>query len=85
VSTRDEARYTAQAAKGKAARDPHAQAAGGAQEKKANLAQAGEKLKDTAQSNGRAEAMEMARTLIATSAAPGGQAARPHAGHAGAW
>jgi hypothetical protein len=49
VSTRDEARYTAQAAKGKAARDPYAQAAGGAQEKKANLAQAGEKLTDTAQ------------------------------------
>ena len=49
MSTRDEARYTAQAAKGKTARDPYAQAAGGAQEKKANLAQAGEKLKDTAQ------------------------------------
>jgi len=49
VSTRDQARNTAQAANGKGARDPHAQAAGGAQEKKANLAQAGEKLTDTAQ------------------------------------
>jgi hypothetical protein len=49
VSTRDQARYTAPAATGKAARDPHAQAAGGAQEKKAHLAQAGEKLTDTAQ------------------------------------
>jgi hypothetical protein len=48
VSTRDEARYTAQAAKGKTARDPYAQAAGGAQEKKASLAQAGEKPKGTA-------------------------------------
>jgi hypothetical protein len=49
VSTRDEVRNTAQAAKGKAAREPYAQAAGSAQEKKASLAQAGEKLKDTAQ------------------------------------
>jgi hypothetical protein len=51
VSARDKARNTAQAAKGKAARDRYryAQAAGRAQEKKANLAQASEKPKDTAQ------------------------------------
>jgi uncharacterized protein YjbJ (UPF0337 family) len=54
VSTRDKARNTARAAKGKAKRaagkaagNPYAQAAG-AQKKKANPKQAGEKLKDTA-------------------------------------
>ncbi len=55
MSKRDKARNTAQAAKGKAkkaagkaAGDPYAQAKGGAEKKKANLKQAGEKLKDTA-------------------------------------
>jgi uncharacterized protein YjbJ (UPF0337 family) len=55
VSTRDKVRNTAQAAKGKAKRaagkaagNPYAQAEGGAGKKKANLKQAGEKLKDTA-------------------------------------
>ena len=55
MSKRDKARNTAQAAKGKAKRaagkatgDPYAQAKGGAEKKKANLKQAGEKLKDTA-------------------------------------
>jgi uncharacterized protein YjbJ (UPF0337 family) len=55
VSKRDKARNTAQAAKGKtkqaagkAAGNPYAQAKGGAEQKKANLKQAGEKLKDTA-------------------------------------
>jgi uncharacterized protein YjbJ (UPF0337 family) len=54
VSTRDKARNTARAAKGKAKRaagkaagNPYAQAAG-ARKKKANPKQAGEKLKDTA-------------------------------------
>jgi uncharacterized protein YjbJ (UPF0337 family) len=54
VSKRDKARNTAQAAKGKAkkaagkaAGNPYAQAEGGAERKKANLKQAGEKLKDT--------------------------------------
>lgn len=46
MSTRDKARNTARAA-GKAAGNPYAQAAG-ARKKKANLKQAGEKLKDTA-------------------------------------
>jgi uncharacterized protein YjbJ (UPF0337 family) len=90
VSTRDKARNTARAAKGKAKRaagkaagNPYAQAAG-ARKKKANLKQAGEKLKDTPRSNGRTEAMDVTRTLIATSAAAGGEAVRPHAGHTGA-
>ena len=55
VSKRDKARNTAQAAKGKtkraagkAAGNPYAQAKGGAEKKKANLKQAGEKLKDSA-------------------------------------
>jgi len=55
VSKRDKARNTAQAAKGKAKRaagkvagHPYAQVKGGAEEKKANLKQAGEKLKDAA-------------------------------------
>jgi len=55
VSKRDKARNTAQAAKGKAKRatgkatgNPYAQAEGAAEKKKANLKQAGEKLKDTA-------------------------------------
>ena len=55
VSKRDKARNTAQAAKGKtkraagkAAGNPYAQAKGGAEKKKANLKQAGEKLKDAA-------------------------------------
>jgi uncharacterized protein YjbJ (UPF0337 family) len=54
MSNRDKARNTAQAAKGKAkkaagkaAGDPYVQAKGGAEKKKANLKQAGEKLKDT--------------------------------------
>jgi uncharacterized protein YjbJ (UPF0337 family) len=54
VSKRDKARNTAQAAKGKAkkaagkaAGNPYAQAEGRAGRKKANLKQAGEKLKDT--------------------------------------
>ena len=46
VSTRDKARNTAQAAKGKAARDPYAQAVRSG--KKASLARAGKKPKDTA-------------------------------------
>jgi hypothetical protein len=50
--------------------------------KKANPAGAGEKLKDTLRSNGRAEAMDMTQTFVATSAAAGG-AARPDAGHIG--
>ena len=55
MSKRDKARNTAEAAKGKAKRaagkatgDPYVQAKGGAEKKKANLKQAGEKLKDTA-------------------------------------
>ena len=55
MSKRDRARNTAQAAKGtakraagKAAGNPYAQAEGAAEKKKANLKQAGEKLKDTA-------------------------------------
>jgi uncharacterized protein YjbJ (UPF0337 family) len=55
VSKRDKARNTAQAAKGKtkraagkAAGNPAAQAKGSTEKKKANLKQAGEKLKDTA-------------------------------------
>lgn len=55
MSTRDKAKNTAQAAKGKAKRaagkatgNPSTQAAGSADKKKANLKQAGEKLKDTA-------------------------------------
>jgi len=55
VSKRDKARNTTQAAKGKAKRaagkaagNPYAQVKGGAEKKKANLKQAGEKLKDTA-------------------------------------
>jgi uncharacterized protein YjbJ (UPF0337 family) len=55
MSKRDKARNTAEAAKGKvkraagkAAGDPYVQAEGGAEKKKANLKQAGEKLKDTA-------------------------------------
>jgi hypothetical protein len=52
VSTRDEARNTAPAATGRAARDSYAQAAGRAQEKKAHLAQPAEKLTGTAQTGG---------------------------------
>ncbi len=55
MSKRDKARNTAEAAKGKAKRatgkatgNPYAQVKGGAKKKKANLKQAGEKLKDTA-------------------------------------
>lgn len=55
MSKRDKARNAAQAAKGKvkraagkAAGDPYAEAKGDAEKKKANLKQAGEKLKDTA-------------------------------------
>jgi uncharacterized protein YjbJ (UPF0337 family) len=55
MSKRDKARNTAQAAKGKgkqaagkAAGDPYTQAKGATEKKKANLKQAGEKLKDTA-------------------------------------
>ena len=55
VSKRDKARNTAQAAKGtakwaagKAAGNPYTQAEGAAEKEKANLKQAGEKLKDTA-------------------------------------
>jgi uncharacterized protein YjbJ (UPF0337 family) len=55
VSKRDKARNTAQVAKGtakraagKAAGNPYAQAEGAAEKEKANLKQAGEKLKDTA-------------------------------------
>jgi uncharacterized protein YjbJ (UPF0337 family) len=55
MSKRDKARNTAQAAKGKvkraagkAAGNPYAQAEGSAEKKKANVKQAGEKLKDTA-------------------------------------
>jgi uncharacterized protein YjbJ (UPF0337 family) len=55
MSKRDKARNTAEAAKGKAKRaagkvtgNPYAQAEGTAEKKKANLKQAGEKLKDTA-------------------------------------
>ena len=53
MSKRDKARNTGQAAKGKAkktagkaAGNPYAQAEGTAEKKKANLKQAGEKLKD---------------------------------------
>jgi len=55
MSKRDKARNTAEAAKGKAKKatgkvtgNPYAQAEGRAEKKKANLKQAGEKLKDTA-------------------------------------
>jgi uncharacterized protein YjbJ (UPF0337 family) len=55
VSNRDKVRNTAQEAKGKAKRaagkavgNPYAQVEGGAEKKKADLKQAGEKLKDTA-------------------------------------
>jgi uncharacterized protein YjbJ (UPF0337 family) len=55
VSNRDKVRNTAQAAKGKTKRaagkavgNPYAQVEGGAEQKKADLKQAGEKLKDTA-------------------------------------
>ncbi len=55
MSKRDKARNTTQAAKGKAKRaagkaagNPYAQVKGSAEKKKANLKQAGEKLKDTA-------------------------------------
>ena len=55
VSQRVKVRNTAQATKGKAKRaagkvagHPYAQVKGGAEEKKANLKQAGEKLKDAA-------------------------------------
>lgn len=55
MSTRDKAKNTAQAAKGKAKRaagkttgNPATQAAGSTDKKKADLKQAGEKLKDTA-------------------------------------
>ncbi len=55
MSKRDKARNAGEAAKGKAKRaagkatgNPYAQAEGGAKEKKANLKQAGEKLKDAA-------------------------------------
>lgn len=55
MSKRDKARNTAEATKGKAKRaagkaagDPYAQAKGGAENKKANLKQAGEKVKDAA-------------------------------------
>jgi uncharacterized protein YjbJ (UPF0337 family) len=55
MSKRDKARNTAEAAKGKAKRaagkavgDPYAQAEGGAEKKKADLKQAGEKIKDAA-------------------------------------
>jgi uncharacterized protein YjbJ (UPF0337 family) len=55
VSKRDKARNTAQVAKGaakraagKAAGNPYAQAEGAAEKEKANLKQAGAKLKDTA-------------------------------------
>ena len=55
MSKRDKARNAAQAAKGRAKRaagkavgDPYAQAEGSAEKKKANVKQAGEKLKDTA-------------------------------------
>jgi uncharacterized protein YjbJ (UPF0337 family) len=55
VSKRDKLRNKAQAAKGttkraagKAAGNPRAQVKGGAKKKKANVKQAGEKLKDTA-------------------------------------
>jgi hypothetical protein len=53
--------------------------------KKANLKQAGEKLKDIGkEGKGRAEAMDMTQTFAATSAAGGGEAVRPDAGHTGA-
>jgi uncharacterized protein YjbJ (UPF0337 family) len=55
VSKRDKIRNTAQAAKGKSKRaagkavgSPSAKVEGGAVKKKANVKQAGEKLKDTA-------------------------------------
>jgi uncharacterized protein YjbJ (UPF0337 family) len=55
VSTRDKAKNTAEAAKGKAKRgagkavgSPTARAEGGAEKKKADLKQAAEKVKDTA-------------------------------------
>lgn len=55
MSKRDKARNSAQAAKGKTKRaagkatgDPYVQVKGGAEKKKANLKQAGEKLKDAA-------------------------------------
>jgi uncharacterized protein YjbJ (UPF0337 family) len=54
MSNRDKARNTAQAAKGKTKRaagkavgNPYAQVEGGAEKKKADVKQAGEKLKDT--------------------------------------
>ena len=50
--------------------------------KKANLKQAGEKLKDTGKEVTGAEAMDVTQTFIATSAAAD-EAARPHAGHTG--
>lgn len=55
MSKRDKARNTAEAAKGKTKRatakvtgNPYAKAEGTAKKKKANLKQAGEKLKDSA-------------------------------------
>lgn len=55
MSKRDKVKNAAEAAKGKAKRaagkatgDPYVQAKGGAENKKANLKQAGEKVKDAA-------------------------------------
>ena len=59
--------------------------ADGRGKKKANLKQAGERLKAMGKrSNGRAEAMDVTQTFTAASAAGGGEAVRPDAGHAGA-
>jgi hypothetical protein len=88
VSTRDKAGNTAQAAKGqghtavgKAARDLYAQARGA---RKVTLKQAGEKLKGAGNEvTAGGKTMDVTQTLIAASAAGGGETVRPDAGNTG--
>ena len=87
MSKHDTASNNAQAARAKAeqaAGNPYDQAEGGTEKKKANLKQAGEKLKGHRQEvRGRARAVDVTQAFTVTSAAGGGEAVRPPAGHTG--
>lgn len=85
MSKHDTASNTAQAARAKrAARNPYDQAGGGTEKKKATLEQAGEKLKGHRQEvRDGPRAVDVTQAFTVTSAAGGGEAVRPPAGHTG--